>query len=422
MSADRTILAGLNEGVWPAGVGADPWLSRGMRDVVGLGAPERRHGLAAHDFSQLATSGEVFLTRSDKVDGSPSVASRWVWRLKTLCAGALGEKGAEKALAPALDYKSVANQLNAATAPPRPAPAPAPTPEVEDRPRRLSVTEIRTWVRDPYAIYAKHILGLKPLDAADMPPGPRERGTALHEALHITFRDWQGKLPETAVEDLVAEGRVQLIKAGFPKEELAIELPRFARASAWLIVWEKMRRSRGYSIDKLEIKGELEIDLPAGPWTLSGRADRFDRHPDGHIDVIDYKTGLSASPKEVAAGFDPQLPLTAAMARAGAFSDLPASDPEGLYYLSLPGNVEGGKERRIDGQKVQKSDPTGSASDMADEALQALTDWISHYDKIETAYLSQPRAKYTNSYGDFDHLARRSEWASAAGEDGEGTS
>lgn len=422
LSADRTILAGLNEGVWPAGVGADPWLSRGMRDVVGLGAPERRHGLAAHDFSQLAASGEVFLTRSEKVDGTPTVASRWVWRLKTLCEGALGEEVATKALTSALDYKSVAHQLNAATSQPRPAPAPSPVPDVKDRPRRLSVTEIRTWVRDPYAIYAKHVLGLKPLDAADMPPGPRERGTALHDALHIKFQNWQGDLPETAIEELVAQGRIQLIKAGFPEEELAIELPRFARASTWLVGWEKLRRARGYSIDRLEIKGELNIDLPAGEWTLSGRADRFDRHPDGRLDIIDYKTGTSASPKEVAAGFDPQLPLTAAMARAGAFADLTASEPEGLYYLSLPGNVEGGKERRIDGQRVSKSDPTGTAAEMADQALQELTDWISHYDKVETAYLSQPRAKYTNSYGDFDHLARRSEWASAAGEDGEGTS
>lgn len=30
-------------------------------------------------------------------------------------------------------------------------------------------------------------------------------------------------------------------------------------------------------------------------------------------------------------------------------------------------------------------------------------------------YESQTRAKYTNDYGDFDHLARRGEWASAPG-------
>lgn len=42
ISADRVILAGLNEGVWPAGLGADPWLSRGMR----IGGEPRGAGTA----------------------------------------------------------------------------------------------------------------------------------------------------------------------------------------------------------------------------------------------------------------------------------------------------------------------------------------------------------------------------------------
>ncbi|MGK0266592.1 MAG: ATP-dependent helicase/nuclease subunit B, partial [Maricaulis sp.] len=100
IGADRIVLAGLNEGVWPAGLGVDPWLSAGMRKALKLGAPERRHGLAAHDFAQLAAGAEVFLTRATKADGSPTVASRWVWRLKTLVEGAMGRDAAAKALAP----------------------------------------------------------------------------------------------------------------------------------------------------------------------------------------------------------------------------------------------------------------------------------------------------------------------------------
>ncbi len=45
------------------------------------------------------------------------------------------------------------------------------------------MTEIETWLRDPYAIYARHVLGLRPLDALDEPIGPLERGTALHKAV-----------------------------------------------------------------------------------------------------------------------------------------------------------------------------------------------------------------------------------------------
>jgi ATP-dependent helicase/nuclease subunit B len=35
---------------------------------------------------------------------------------------------------------------------------PSPRPPVAARPRSLSVTEIKTLIRDPYAIYARHVL------------------------------------------------------------------------------------------------------------------------------------------------------------------------------------------------------------------------------------------------------------------------
>ena len=53
-SFDLLVLGGLNEGTWPVAAGTDPWLSRPMRAQLGLESPERRIGLAAHDFATLA--------------------------------------------------------------------------------------------------------------------------------------------------------------------------------------------------------------------------------------------------------------------------------------------------------------------------------------------------------------------------------
>src|SRR6185312_1123512 len=75
--ADLLILGGLNEGTWPAEVAADPWLSRPMRRDFGLPAPERRIGLAAHDFTQAMGAPAVALTRALRVEGTPTVPSRW---------------------------------------------------------------------------------------------------------------------------------------------------------------------------------------------------------------------------------------------------------------------------------------------------------------------------------------------------------
>ena len=72
--ADLLILAGLNEGTWPATPTPDPWLNRALRHQAGLLLPERRIGLSAHDFQQAAAAREVWLTRAIRSDDAETVA------------------------------------------------------------------------------------------------------------------------------------------------------------------------------------------------------------------------------------------------------------------------------------------------------------------------------------------------------------
>ncbi|MEQ8404513.1 MAG: double-strand break repair protein AddB [Oceanicaulis sp.] len=417
VSADRVILGGLNEGVWPAAPKTDPFLSRGMRAAAGLAAPEQRFGLAAHDFAQLAASKDVILTRAGKQDGAPTVASRWLWRLQTLARGALGEAEGDARLAPPLDYPALARALDDPGEARASIAAPQPAPPVKNRPRQLSVTQIETWIRDPYAIFARKILRLESLDELDREPGPAERGQAYHAAIER----WTRALPDTdqlpvdAHERLVRLGREQLEAAGFPDARLGVELPRFARMAKFLVDWEANRRALGFRPVAIESTGEMVLDVPEGPFTLTGRADRIDMRPDGALDVIDFKTGGAPSKKEVAAGFAPQLPLTAAMAARGGFEDCPSHEPGDLVYVRVSGGKKPGEECSV----VKK--PGGEeAATLAEEARDALGAWVVQFDDERRTYPSQPRAKYTNQWGEYDHLARRKEWASAAEDAGEG--
>jgi ATP-dependent helicase/nuclease subunit B len=416
VSADRVILAGLNEGGWPPRAKVDPFMSRGMRAAVGLSAPERRFGLAAHDFAQLAMGSDVILTRSRRVDGAPAVASRWLWRLQTLARGALG-KEAERALAPGIDYCGFARrtdtpsrELGTAIRPPEPAPP------VEARPRQLSVTRIETWIRDPYSIYARYILGLKQLDPLDRPAGPPERGTAYHDALHR----WTQTLPDSevlpgdAMERLVETGREALLAAGFSEAELGLELPRFARVARFITEWETDRREMEIRPVALECEGSLTFESLAGPFTLTARADRIDMNQTGALEIIDFKTGRIPGKKEVEVGFAPQLPLEAAIAAHGGFADAPSHESEDLLYV----RISGGREPGMEASAVGKTE----AIELAETALSRLQDWVAKFDDPARTYPSQPRAKYTHDYGEYDHLARRKEWASApeAGDEGAG--
>jgi ATP-dependent helicase/nuclease subunit B len=79
--SDRVVLGGLVEGKWPPESHSDAWLSRRMRLALGLDLPERRIGLSAHDFAQLFNAPEVVLSRAAKIEGAPTMPSRFLQRL-----------------------------------------------------------------------------------------------------------------------------------------------------------------------------------------------------------------------------------------------------------------------------------------------------------------------------------------------------
>ena len=166
--ASTVILGGLNEGIWPQRPALDAWLNRDMRRQAGLLLPDRQIGLSAHDFQQAVASEHVILTRSVRDAESETVASRWVNRLTGLLSG-LPDQGGTAALrrmrTEGQKYVDWAHTLDQPTTCESAATRPSPRPPVSDRPRSLSVTQFETLVRDPYAIYAREILQLRPLNA-----------------------------------------------------------------------------------------------------------------------------------------------------------------------------------------------------------------------------------------------------------------
>jgi ATP-dependent helicase/nuclease subunit B len=386
---DLTVLGGLNEGAWPQGARTDPWFSRPMRATLGLEQPERSIGLSAHDFAMLAAGPCVLLTRALKMDGAPTIPSRWLQRLQQLTRGLK----LEDALAPALDYARLAARLLDVPQGPR-LPRPAPTPPVETRPRRLSVTEIETWLRDPYAIYARHVLKLRPLDALDEPIGPLERGTALHKALEDFIRKYRTGLPDDAEAQLIAIADDVFAAAGIPRAALALWRPRFAGAARGFMAFERSRRDR-IADSHVELKGTLTL----GGFTLSGVADRIDILKDGTAAILDYKSGAVPSKKQVRELLSPQLPLEAAMLAEDGFG-IGKRITEDLIYLSLADEKQARTPRFID-----------DAADLAQEAAAQLARRIAWFGERATAYRSRVRPYRADIAGDYDHLARVREWS-----------
>ncbi len=339
--SDRVILGGLVETVWPPAPRVDPWLSRPMRHELGLDLPERRIGLSAHDFAQLLGHEEVILTHSAKVGGAPAVASRFLHRLEAVA----GEERWKAAKAAGDKYVRYAGAIDQ-PAEVKPIEQPQPKPPRETRPTKLSVTAIEDWLRDPYTIYARHILRLDPLDPVDMPLSAADRGSAIHESLGEFTREYANALPDDTVGVLRRIGEKHFAPLMEKPEARALWWPRFQRIARWFAEWEAVRRGDIAAI-AAEIRGEIKIPLDnARIFTLSARADRIERRGDGRYAILDYKTGQPPTGKQVRMGLSPQLTLEAVILREGGFADIDAGASVGeLAYVRLSGNNPPGEHK-----------------------------------------------------------------------------
>ena len=394
---DVTILGGLNEGTWPNEPGADPWMSRPMRAAFGLPSPERRIGLAAHDIAQALCGPRVVATRALKVEGTPTVPSRWLRRLDQAIAAAGLSGDFTKEQPPWLPWALALNQAPAAA----PIGPPAPKPPVAARPRRLSVTEIERWMRDPYSIYAKHVLGLKPLDPLDQDVSVADYGMVVHKALQtFVALHPSGALPANAYDELCTLARNLFARAALRASVMAFWWPRFQRIAAWFLQEEAARRhtlTRSF----VEVRGELRLTTAGEPFTLVAQADRIDLLSDGTLRILDYKTGAPPPQLEVLKGFAPQLPLEAVIAGAGMFTDVPAKPISELAFWRLHGRDDGGDISVV----------KGDLAEIATTAREGLLGLIAAFDDPATGYEARPNPEMAPVYSDYLHLARVKEWA-----------
>ncbi len=398
-TADVIVLGGLSEGVWPQTAESGPWMNRPMRQAVGLPSPEERVGLSAHDFVMASCAAPLaVLSAPRRRGGAPAVAARWLVRLDALL-------GKDRALKPH-PAAQWCRLLDRPAGPPVPVAPPAPAPAVALRPRRLSVTEIETWLRDPYAIYAKHILRLRPLDPLEQSADAADYGSIVHAGLGNFFTRVGLAWPADAARQLVADMDAALDDARMRPALSAWWRPRLRRIAIWAAEAEADRRAAGRPLVLAPEKpGEWIFEAPAGPFTLHGRADRVERRADGSIAILDYKTGTAPNTRQVEEGRSPQLPLEAAMAEAGAFGPELAGVVSELVYWQISGGFEPGRDLKLFRGKAEK---IAEVSGVARESLQAL---VASFDDVRRAYLSQPGA--VPRFSDYARLARVAEWAVA---------
>jgi ATP-dependent helicase/nuclease subunit B len=322
----------------------------------------------------------------------------------------LGGMGLADVLKPKRPWLGWARARDARVGKAEPARAPEPRPALELRPRTLSASAIELWIKNPYGLYARHILALEALSPLGATPGPREKGIIIHEALSRFTRKFPSTLPDDIAGALMHEAEEVFREYAAHPRVTAFWLPRIARFAEWFAATEPARRD-GITGILTEVDGKRVLEAPGGAFTLTARADRIDVSPAGLV-ITDYKTGTPPDNKSVLDGTAPQLPLEAAIARAKGFAGLDTDTIDALRYIRATGGIPAGREQTV------KTDDVHALADFCIDGLGAL---VTAYDDPLQSYRAVRRARFDYRYDDFAHLARVAEWSGGDdGDDGEG--
>lgn len=396
---DLVILGGLNDAVWPKLPEPDPWLNRKMRKDAGLLLPDRQIGLAAHDFQQAICAPRVVLTRALRNADAETIPSRWLNRLTNLMAGLPDKNGPEAlrdmrkrgadilALARAMDRPSAEVLALPAL---QPSPRPAPIPPLDSRPRELPVTALEQLIINPYHVYARYILGLRPLPPMRAAADARDQGTAVHQILEDFVKHRPSD--ETRAQ---ARARLRALACDIFAKNIAFPATRALWLAKLMHVADfflSVDQGWGGQTQIIEKKGRYALEGLG--FTLTATPDRIDRLPDGRLHLIDYKTGAPPSAKDQAK-HRKQLLFTAVLAQNGGFAALGPSDVAQISYLSLSRS-----------ETAVETDLTPDKIEAEAEILRAI---IAAYNAPSAGYTAR-RADFSAYAGDYDHLMRYGEW------------
>ncbi|MBT4880482.1 MAG: double-strand break repair protein AddB [Alphaproteobacteria bacterium] len=390
--ADLVILGGLNEGVWPPAEAHDPWMTHSMREKLGLLTHQHKLGQAAFDFCQALSAKEAVMTRSLRVEGTMTLQARWITDLSIFLSyfgRELPRREDLPCLIESLDFPSRFIRT-------RP---PAPCPPLSARPRSLSVTDIETWMRDPYSLYARHILKLRALDPIDMPLQAMDFGILIHQILDCYVRENLDPQGEETRQHLLSLGRRSFDKSFQTPGILPFWESRFERIIDWFLATEKERRSL---IEKShsEVKGEVEFKMSGGVFKLKTQADRIDHLKGGGYEILDYKTGALPTKGDLYLGYAPQLFLEGLVLLRNGFEGV---SPETLHRVSY-WQVRGGE---TPGAITSINEDVES---LVEDTFERLEKLIVAFDDPKTPYQAMPVLEKAPRFSNYAHLARAKAW------------
>ncbi len=370
---DLIIITDLNEGVYPLPAFSSPWLNTSMQKELKLDSSCANWGSALYDFYLNLQNKKVLLTRAKRQGSSKQMLpSPLVLHLQHILGNNLYSKTA-------LPKKNNISQNE---------------PDIYATsklfPRQVSATDIETLIRAPYNFYAKKILNLRKMDEIDERPNLAEFGNFFHLVVEKYSKNYNSsKVDKILAVTEIAESALEsnnIIPENSKKSwstKLAAIAPEFIEFD------EKRRKDSVHTYS--EIKGQLELEIASWKINIIAIADRIEIDKNGTVTILDYKTGVVPTKKEVISGLSPQLLVEAIVLSEGGFA------------------IESEKVHKLIYVKINSSKPYIKTTEITLEQgdllkhKHGLISLLEHYVNTRN-FVVEPNLM---RYDDYSHLAKR---------------
>ncbi|MSU46147.1 MAG: PD-(D/E)XK nuclease family protein [Lacunisphaera sp.] len=283
--APHLVVAGLNDGSVPLALAVNTFLPESLRDRLGLQTNAVRFTRDAYLLAALgarrAKSGRLdLLLGKVSAAGDPLRPSR----LLLCCPDAELPRRIEFLFRNVETAQASLPWMRAWPLRPRVVPPPA----------KLSVTAVRDYLACPFRFYLKHVLRMEPVDLMKAELTARDYGTLLHVALQAMGEDEKLRdcADEAVLRDTLLAVFERCVRDRYDNELTLPLVVQFESARQRLRAAAAVQArecATGWRIERVEWSFALSL----GGLTVRGKIDRLDRHTDGRMRVLDYKSADS---------------------------------------------------------------------------------------------------------------------------------
>ncbi|MCF7853923.1 MAG: PD-(D/E)XK nuclease family protein [Candidatus Pacebacteria bacterium] len=287
--APQLIITGMNEGRAPQTVIGDAFLPDGARTQLGLSNNHQRFArdvylLRGMIESRRQTGSVVLIAGKTTTQGDPLKPSRLLF----LCD--------DEELAHRTD-RLFGVVEHAREVVPRTVPWLLKPPRCTP-PDHISVTQFASFLACPFRFYLQHVVGMEQVDDTKAELDAMDFGSLCHRALEtLAGPDLIGVTDPGAIETQLHRALDTVVETRYGKRlstALIIQLDSARQRLSAAARIQADLNAEGWQILHTEYKLGRGQGVSLNGMRVTGKVDRIDRHPNGALRILDYKTSESA--------------------------------------------------------------------------------------------------------------------------------